>query len=257
MHNKLKMILKDKKELIAKLKQQNTIQPHTRQSHKSFEQAISQSGLNVIAEVKRRSPSRGDLATIADPVQLAKNYATQGASAVSVLTDAHFSGTIEDLTQVTQALKNSNCCVLRKDFVIDTVQIDEAIKANADAILLIVAVLQRQTKDFLHYCQEKNIDALVEVHTEADLEIALAAGAKIIGVNNRDLTTFEVDTQRALEIKQAIPADKVSIAESGIFTAELANNYQLAGFNAILVGEALVTTDNPGKLIKEFRGNHG
>jgi indole-3-glycerol phosphate synthase len=263
MHNKLKMILEKKAETVAALKQSMSADhpvmqllnnPQVVKTNKSFHTQLSQPGLNVIAEIKRRSPSKGDLAEINNPVELANTYEQAGASAISVLTDEFFSGSIDDLKAVTESLQSSNCCVLRKDFVIDPIQIAEAVVAGANAVLLIATVLKEKTTEFLRFCEQLGIDALVEVHNEEDLQYALAAKAKIIGVNNRDLTDFTVDTTRSLRLKQLIPNDVITVAESGIFDGELAQHYQANGFNAVLVGEALVKADDPAQLIKAMRG---
>lgn len=207
--------------------------------------------IKVIAEVKRRSPSKGWLNEITDPLDLVKQYITGGAAAISVLTDAYgFGGSVEDLENISTAFARTAVPFLRKDFLIDPIQIAEAIIHGADAVLLIVAVLGDQLAMMLEKCQEFGIDALVEVHTPAEAEHAVAAGATIIGVNNRDLRSFEVDTKRAFEILNYLPESVTKIAESGIAEPSLAKEYYDAGYAAVLVGEALVKSTTPAEWIK-------
>ncbi len=228
----------------------------TRLADKNFKQALRGASLAVIAEIKRKSPGKGLLATIEDPVRLAKTYAEHGASALSILTDRmYFGGSLDDLTRVCKASGFQCPPVLRKDFMLDEIQIAEAILAGADAILCIVAVLGHRTKHMVDAAHRMGIDALVEVHDRQELEIALSYGAEIIGVNNRDLTTFAIDTQQALRMAEDIPAGIIRVAESGIFEPELALSYRQAGFDAVLIGEALVTAKHPGDLIRACR--HG
>jgi len=223
---------------------------------KSFVQALQQPGLNIIAEIKRQSPSRGPLADIINPAELGLIYAAAGVSAISVLTDEHFAGTFSDLQQVATALATQRPAILCKDFIIDPLQIAQAKIAGANAVLLIVAVLQERTGEFLHICHQLGLEALVEVHNYKELMIALEREAKIIGINNRNLEDFSVNTNLALELINYLPARIIKVAESGIFTASLAKQYQQAGFHAVLVGEALVTAKDPSQLIKTMRGLH-
>ena len=158
-----------------------------------FRDALKVAGLSIIAEIKRKSPSRGDLAPIEDPVKLAHKFSKAGAAAISVLTDEdYFGGSTHDLVHVVEGLTALHPCpVLRKDFIIHPYQIAQSKKMGASAILLIVAVVKDQLKEFLNIADHIGIDALVEVHNEEELKIALDANAQIIGVNNRDLKTFE------------------------------------------------------------------
>jgi indole-3-glycerol phosphate synthase len=259
MHNYLKKILEEKRRVVEQLAHdvlmQKKLQPilngERKQQHsKSFSQALSLKGMHVIAEVKRKSPSKGNLAEIADPVALAKKYETAGASAISVLTDKFgFAGSVDDLAAVASAV---SCPVLRKDFIIDRLQIAEAIYYGASAVLLIVAVLGEMTKQFIDDCNKMGIDALVEVHNKEELAIALTSNAEIIGINNRNLETFEVDINNALTLGEMIPDGVLRVAESGIKNIETAKLYREAGFNAVLVGEALVLADSPATFIGEM-----
>ena len=208
--------------------------------------------LAVIAEVKRRSPSKGALAESLDPAALAAAYAHGGASCISVLTDEEFfGGSVADL----QAVRDATALpVLRKDFTVDPRDIADARLMGADAVLLIVAVLDElELVEFVDLATELHLDALVEVHDEPELEQALEAGATLIGVNQRDLYTFEVDTDRAERMAKAVPAGMVKIAESGIRDAADVERLALAGYDAILVGEALVTSPDPAAALAALR----
>jgi indole-3-glycerol phosphate synthase len=223
-----------------------------RVSTKNFKRALSCSSLAVIAEIKRRSPSKGELAQISDPVALAKKYVAGGANALSILTDEKFfGGKLQDLRLVAAALSESPTPVLRKDFIIDVIQIAESITAGADAILCIVAVLGPHTKQIVDCARDMGVDVLVEVHNHAELEIALKCNAEIIGINNRNLNTLEVDTQCALQLVSDIPDNIIKVAESGITDPVLAHKYFNAGFNAVLIGEVLVKSANPEMFIRE------
>ncbi|MFT3742113.1 MAG: indole-3-glycerol phosphate synthase TrpC [Gammaproteobacteria bacterium] len=211
----------------------------------SFELAIARGDfIKIIAEIKRHSPSKGQLATITDPLCLAKEYQAAGASAISILTDFHgFKGSLEDLKQVKTHL--TGIPLLRKDFLLEPIQIAESIVAGADCILLIATILGHTLPEMIKVAEQLQIDALVEVHTAAELELALESGAKIIGVNNRDLHSFQVNTQCAFDLIQHIPKDIIAVAESGIHDPALAREYYAAGFSAVLVGEALVKLESP------------
>lgn len=240
MHSYLEDILKEKQREVAILKQR-----------KSMKDALRSDKLSVIAEIKRQSPSLGKMRDIQDPLELAKQYIEGGASAISVLTDSYgFKGSIEDLKSVVSAF---DIPVLRKDFIVDSVQLGETISAGASAVLLIVAVLENRIGHFISLTKELGLDALVEVHDEKELELAIKGGAEIIGVNNRNLSSFVVDTSIALRLAPLIPSNVIRVAESGIKTKEDALMVRRAGFDAVLVGEALVKSDNPQNLIQELK----
>lgn len=219
---------------------------------RSLEAALTVSGLRVIAEVKRRSPSRGELAADLDPAERAAAYARGGAAAISVLTEPEFfAGSLEDLVAVRRVVEIP---VLRKDFIVDEAQLWQSRIAGADAALLIVAALDDSTLSHLiGVAAEAGIDAVVEVHSADEAERAMAAGARIVGVNNRDLTTFTVDLTTAESLAGAVAHAPVRVAESGIFTAADARRMTAAGYHAVLVGEALVLADDPAALVEEFR----
>jgi indole-3-glycerol phosphate synthase len=215
--------------------------------------AASAERLAVIAEVKRRSPSKGDLAADLDPADTARAYAAGGAAALSVLTDGpHFGGSPADLQAARAAVAIP---VLRKDFTVDPRDVADARAMGADAVLLIVAALDgAELRDLSALAAELGIDVLLEVHDEAELERGLAAtSATVVGVNQRDLVTFEVDHDRAVRVGTAMPADVVRVAESGIRSPEDAAALAAAGFHAILVGESVVTSGDRAAAVAGLR----
>lgn len=207
----------------------------------------------VIAEVKRASPSKGDLAQISDPAALASTYQENGAAVVSVLTEKRrFGGSLEDLVAVRKAI---SIPILRKDFMIDEYQFHEARAYGADLVLLIVAALSKvELKDFLALTHELGMKALVEVHTEFELEQALDASAEIIGVNSRNLKTLEVDSRVFEELLPKIPSHIIKVAESGISSRSDVTYARQHGADAVLVGEALVRGSDPGSALRALLG---
>ncbi len=213
----------------------------------------------LIAEVKAASPSRGQLTArngIAfDPVALARTYAENGAAAISVLTDArYFGGSLDHLAAVRAALPNTP--LLRKDFICDPYQVYEARAAGADAILLIVAELDApDISELSRLAAELRMAALVEVHTAAELNVALDCAARLIGINNRNLHDFSVRLETTLELAPCAPPDRLLVAESGVFTAAHLERLSLGrGVDAVLVGEALVTAPDIGAKVRELAG---
>ncbi|HVM41169.1 MAG TPA: indole-3-glycerol phosphate synthase TrpC [Acidimicrobiia bacterium] len=209
-------------------------------------------GLAVIAEIKRRSPSKGDLAPDLDPAVTAKAYEAGGAAALSVLTDERwFGGSLDDLRAAREAV---DLPVLRKDFTIDEIQIVEARAAGADAILLIVAALPDDgvLRGLREHAESLGMAALVEVDDEAGLDRALESGATVVGVTNRDLRTFGEDLAVAERLAARIPESAVRVAESAIRGADDARRMAVAGFHAVLVGEALVKAADPTALVREM-----
>jgi indole-3-glycerol phosphate synthase len=201
--------------------------------------------INVIAEHKRRSPSRGAIREDLAPGDVARRYEAAGAAALSVLTDeAFFGGCLEHLVE---ARARVALPVLRKDFIVDPWQIWEARAAGADAVLLIVAALgERELVSLLAVAAEAGLEALVEVHDQIELERALGAGARCVGVNNRDLRTLAVSLDTSLSLVEAIPDDVVAVAESGIRSGATVRSLREAGFDAFLVGEQLMSAADPG-----------
>lgn len=199
----------------------------------------------VIAEMKRRSPSAGWIREGADAAEVARGYEAGGAAAISVLTDAEwFGGSLDDLRAVRQAV---DLPVLRKDFVVDEVQLWQARAAGADAVLLIVRILEdSRLRALLEAAHSAGLDALVEVHDEVELERAVGAGATIVGVNNRDLSVFRTDIAVSERLASRIPPDVVMVAESGISTAADVDRLGAAGVDAVLVGESLMRSGDPG-----------
>jgi indole-3-glycerol phosphate synthase len=215
-----------------------------------FAEAIARPGrVNVIAEHKRRSPSRGAIREDLLPADVARRYEAAGAAAISVLTDeAFFGGRLAHLEDVRAA---SRLPVLRKDFVLDPWQVWEARAAGADAVLLIVAALtDLELGGLLSVAREAGMDALVEVHDRGELDRALAAGARVVGVNNRDLKTLAVSLDTALALGPVIPDDVVAVAESGLRTGADLARLRGAGFDAFLVGEHLMSAPDPGEALR-------
>lgn len=220
---------------------------------RGFGSAISGADrLAVIAEVKRRSPSKGDLHPELDPATLAATYRSGGAACLSVLTDREFfGGSADDLRAARDAC---DLPVLRKDFTVSPADVCDARIMRADAVLLIVAALDDAELADLHgLAGELGLDALVEVHDEAELDRALSTGATIVGVNQRDLVTFEVDTDRAVRVAQAMPEWIVRVAESGVRDDSDAHRLAAAGYDAVLVGESLVTSGDPAAAVAALR----
>ena len=224
--------------------------PRTR----DFRDALSaQNRVNLIAEVKKKSPSKGIIREDFNPVEIARTYATNGASAISVLTDREFfAGELEYLSAIREAV---DLPLLRKDFTIDEYHIYQARVAGADAILLIVAILTSdQLRGFMEIAQSLELACLVEIHTEAELEVALQAGAVIVGINNRNLKTFHTDIAMTFRLRESIPPDKVVVSESGIYTREDVVRLGEANVNAILVGESLMRSPDIGMKVRELIG---
>jgi len=212
----------------------------------------SKNALAVIAEIKRRSPSRGLLSHDLDPKVFAEQYKNAGASCISVLTDSDFfGGSVDDLKSARGAV---DLPVLRKDFTVSLNDICDAKLMNADCILLIVAALNKvELAEFHNFALELGLDVLVEIHDESELDLALEVGAKMVGVNQRNLKTFEVDQQRAVRIATKIPSSVVRVAESGVRTRDDALQLRDAGYHAVLVGESLVTSKDIAMTLNELR----
>lgn len=218
---------------------------------RDFAAALGGDGLGVIAEIKRRSPSAGELAVGLDPAEQAVRYQSGGAAAISVLTEPeYFDGSLDDLRAVRG---NVDLPVLRKDFILDAVQIWESRAAGADAVLLIIAVVGVEAKRLIAMAEEAGMTPLVEVHNEQEAQIALDAGADLIGVNNRDLTTFVTDLAVAEKLAPTLASARIRVAESGIADAADASRMAAAGYDAVLVGEAAVRAADPAGLIGAMR----
>ena len=213
----------------------------------SLREALAAPGVQVIAEIKRASPSKGDLAPDLDARAQARAYATGGAAGISVLTEPErFKGSLDDL----QAAAAVGRPILRKDFIVDPFQVWQAADAGAAAILLIVAALSADDLAALHAeAADAGLDTLIEVHDEDELEIALSVGPGIVGVNARDLRTFELDRDAFARLRPSIPSDVIAVAESGVRGPDDVVNAAVMGADAVLVGESLVTAANPTQAV--------
>jgi indole-3-glycerol phosphate synthase len=222
---------------------------------RGFEAALvdPRGGIRLIAEVKRASPSRGVLAPDLDPVELARAYAAAGVDAISVVTDEkYFRGSLATLQAVRAAV---SLPILRKDFTIDEYQLWESRAVGADAVLLIVSILEPpRLRDLLAGAKGLGLAALVECHTPAELDVALGAGARTLGINNRDLATFETRIETTLELLPLVPPGPVVVSESGFFTGDQVRRVAEAGAHAVLVGEALVRAEDVGAKVRELTG---
>lgn len=253
----LTRIIEDKKLAVAVAKKKipenrlrdDAFQPRQRRPFGERFTRPGQAGINIIAEIKRASPSKGVICSDLDPVQYARAYERGGAAALSVLTEQiYFHGSVTDLTAAREA---TSLPVLRKDFIVSTYQLYESALLNADAVLLIVRILSRQQlQEYLDLCRRLQLDALVEVHSEKDIETANWSGAELIGINNRNLSSFRTDIQTAVRIKSLLQPQQVVVAASGIATRlDIEKNLQ-AGIWNFLIGESLVRAWNPEKFLK-------
>jgi indole-3-glycerol phosphate synthase len=221
---------------------------------RDFSSALTRSGINVIAELKKSSPSKGLLREEYAPAVLASTFESAGAAALSVLTEEDFfHGSLADLKEARRVTKIP---ILRKDFIIDPWQVWEARAAGADSFLLIAAILSDSTLgELLALGHTLKMEPLVEVHERAELDRVLAAGAKIIGVNNRDLRDFQVHIETSLALIEMIPEDCIAVSESGLRTGEDIERLRCAGFDAFLIGERLMKEADPGSALRVLRGN--
>ena len=253
----LDRIIETKKEEVALLKKSRKATDFEEMIAKlspcrDFRQAVGGGTCAIISEVKCASPSRGRLVENFDPLKIAKTYEQNGASAVSVLTDEkYFCGHKDYLSQIKREIQIP---VLRKDFIIDPLQVYETRAIGADAILLIVRVLGRKLADFILLARDLDLSPLVEVHTQDELDLALAAGAEIIGINNRNLDTFVTDINTSRDLKAGIPYGKVVVAESAIKNRADIEYLMDAGIQAFLIGEGLVTAPDMGRKLRIFLG---
>ena len=218
----------------------------------ALQNALRCDGINIIAEFKRRSPSKGSIRANANLIEIVRSYEVGGAAAISVLTEEdNFDGSLEDLRNVKSAVRVP---VLRKDFVFEEYQVYESAAAGADAILLIVAALDDETLIRLRRLAEDELamDALVEVHTSDELKRAVACGAKLIGVNNRDLRTFEVSLETSLSLASQMPGESTAISESGLYSSNDLQRLHQAGYHGFLIGEALMRANDPEEALRHL-----
>ena len=254
MHSRLIEILEAKKQEVARLKKMGITYPGQMgiPGIRDFKSAISQPGrINLIAEIKFASPSAGMIREKTDPIKIGQIYEQAGAAAISFLTDQKFfNGHLENLPGVKQAI---NLPVLRKDFIIDEIQIREALTWGADAILLIVRILSKtQLKELLQVCHENSLAALVEVHDRKDLEKAIDSKAEIIGINNRDLDTFEINLQTTFALVTQIPEGHIIVGESGIHNQIDIEGLKGTKVNAVLVGSSLMSSEDIEEKTREM-----
>lgn len=242
-----------KREEIAVLKRNGIRPPETAvEPPRGFTKGLLNApGVAIIAEAKKASPSKGVICADFDPCQIALNYKQGGAHALSVLTDVDFfQGTIDYIPLVRSTVELP---VLRKDFLLDPIQIEEAAVYGADAILLIAALLDTaQMQDFRQQAEERDLDVLIEVHDEAELEKTLAAGAKLVGINNRNLKDFSMDLETTFRLKRLIPADIPVVSESGISSKADMLRLKEAGVKAALIGESLMRSAEQAATLRDF-----
>ena len=226
---------------------------HRGESFRPFKEALTRPGVSLIAEHKRRSPSAGTIREGVSVADVVRAYERGGAAAVSVLTEPfHFGGSLDDLREARAA---SSLPVLRKDFIVDEYQLYEAAALGADAILLIVAALEKdELERLLQEARALDLDALVEVHDEPELEIALEVEADVLGINNRDLTDFSVDVQRTFTLLADVPAGKTVVSESGFSTREQIEELERVGVDAVLIGETLMRAPDIEAAVRELTG---
>jgi len=220
---------------------------------RDFGSAFKKGRLSIIAEIKKASPSKGVIKEHFDPVTLAKAYEESGASAISVLTDRKFFQ--GDVSHIKLAKESTTIPVLRKDFIIDESQIYESRVAGADAILLIVRMLSdKQLREFISLSRDLGMGSLVEVHTAEEAKRVLGSGAEIIGINNRDLSTFKVDIGATPDILKAVPQlkERIVVSESGVRSGSDAEKLAKSGVDALLVGEGILSSRDPGEKIREL-----
>jgi len=219
-----------------------------------FKKALQKDGISLIAEVKKASPSKGVIRHVFDPVAIAKSYAESGAAAISVLTDSeYFQGSLNYLAEIKKALENKLVPLLRKDFILDPYQVYQSRAYGADALLLIVSLLTVQDfHELFNLSEELGMACLVEVHKENELEKALEVGASIIGINNRDLDTFEVNIETTGRLRPLIPSGKIVVGESGIHGTADMEKMRRWGVDAVLVGEWLMKGDDVATRVREL-----
>lgn len=258
----LKIIVDHKKEEVIKAKKRlsenrlcaDALLPRKRRPFLKRLEQPGPFGINIIAEIKRASPSKGLICPDLNPAIYASEYEKGGAAALSVLTDqAYFKGCVDDLKKAREA---TALPVLRKDFLISSYQIYESAALGADAVLLIVRILeQNQLTDYLNLCRELNIDALVEIHSENDLETATLAGARLIGINNRNLSSFETNIETSIRMASLLEPDQIAVAASGIRTREDIEKTKDSGIRNFLIGESLVRAPNSREFLRSLMGN--
>lgn len=265
--NYLEHILKQKREEIEYLLLQvksdpnhpiHTVLSRNIQKEKTLENALKSTSLTVIAEVKRQSPSLGKIPCHLDLAQLALEYCRGGASAVSVLTDSvGFGGSLQDLRSVSEILKREypSVSLLRKDFILHPIQLAEAAASGASVVLLITSILGKELPMFLKEASRLGLETITEVHNEKELALAIESHSPIVGINRRNLATFQIDRELCKKLRPKIPASVLTIAESGVQDADEARELHSLGYHGVLVGERLVKDQDPASCISAMKGD--
>lgn len=247
----LKRILKAKQREIDSIKELPL--PSTSCERRDFLATFREEGTRIIAEIKKASPSKGIICNQFDPVSIARVYQENGACALSVVTEKDFF--LGDISYIEAIKKEVSLPVLRKDFILEEIQVRESLSAGADAVLLIARLhTMERLKDLVRACIEEGLVPFVEVHSREDLDKALATDAIIIGVNNRDLSTFKTDIGVSIELKPFIPNDRIAISESGIERRKDIETLERIGYRGFLIGESLLREKDMGKKLKELLG---
>jgi indole-3-glycerol phosphate synthase len=254
--NRLDPIVQATRDEVARRKRERPIaelerEADARPEGRPFHEALARSGTSLIAEHKRRSPSAGEIRASSGVADIVRAYERGGAAALSILTEeAHFGGSLDDLREARSA---SELPILRKDFTVDPYQLVEARAVGADAVLLVVGSLEPEALASLYQeARERDLDALVEVHDEHELEVALEHDADLIGINNRDLQDFTVDISKTFELLADVPAGKTVVSESGIVYREQIEELERVGVDAVLVGETLMRAPDPEAACREL-----
>jgi indole-3-glycerol phosphate synthase len=249
--DQVRIKVEEQKKILALAQIQNT--DFTKQKPDEFKIALNKPGIQIIAEIKKFSPSAGLIDKEFNPLKIAGAYEAANVAAISVLTEEDFfKGSLEILQQVRNFV---SLPLLRKDFIIDLYQIYQSKYFGANCILLIASILSEQElKDFSRLAKELKLDALVEVHNESELDKALSIDTEIIGINNRNLTTFKVDVETSLRLKEKIPTDIITVSESGIKNHRQVKELEQAGFDAILIGESLMRAEHKKEKIRSLLG---
>jgi indole-3-glycerol phosphate synthase len=251
MSNILSQIVERKRERVEEAKRAKPIATTTYRQPGKFIAALRRNPISIIAEIKRRSPSKGVIREHFEPATIARNYEANGAAAISVLTEEDFfEGSLDHLKQVRAA---TNVPLLRKDFIFDEYQILEAAEAGADAILLIAAMLEHNDMArLLKVAERAGLDVLVEVHDRDELEKTLRQNVKLLGVNNRDLRTFVTDISTSIALARDLPSGLTLVSESGIRSRDEISRLREAGFHAVLIGEELMRADDEGAALRDL-----
>lgn len=254
MHSRLEAVLSETRKEIDRLKREGIAKPVQKDFPpiRSFSFALKRPGrVGLISEIKFASPSAGQIREQTDPIQIGRLYEEVGAAAISFLTEKKFFK--GDIGQMPRLKKAVSIPVLRKDFILDEIQISESYQYGADAILLIARILEMDQLERLHTCAQRlGLAVLMEIHDRNDLEKALRCKAEIIGINNRDLDTFHVDLNRTRDLAPLVPEDKILVCESGIRYSDDVTSLKGLGVDAVLVGSSIMMSDDPGKKAKEL-----